>query len=109
MNRSQMSAQERTLRSRLAKLVHEEPLLHGTLTLRHVTCGNPRCRCARGKRHPALYLTVRRGGRTHQVFVPASLAAQVRQWVANDRTVQELLDALSSLCVERLQGLKRKA
>jgi len=109
MNRSQMTAQERALRSRLAKLVHEEPLLHGTLTLRQVACGNPRCRCARGKRHPALYLTVRREGRTHQVFVPASLAAQVRQWVANDHTVQDLLDALSRLCVERLKGLKRKA
>jgi len=43
------------------------------------------------------------------VFVPASLAAQARQWVANDRTVQGLLDALSRLCVERLKGLKRKA
>jgi len=108
MNRSQLSAPERALRSRLAKLVHEEPLLHGTLTVRHVTCGNPRCRCARGKRHPALYLTVRRDGRTHQVFVPASLAAEVRQWVANDRTVQALLEALSRLGVERLKDLKRK-
>ena len=108
MNRSQMTAPERVLRSRLAKLVHEEPLVHGTLTLRHVTCGNPRCRCARGKRHPALYLTVRHEGRTHQVFVPASLAAEARLWVANDHTVQDLLDALSRLCVERLKGLKRK-
>lgn len=109
MNRSQMSAQERALRSRLAKLVHEEPLLHATLTLRRVTCGNSRCRCARGKRHPALYLTFRHDGRTHQMFVPASLAGQVRQWVANDRTVQGLLDALSHLCVERVKSLKRRA
>ena len=109
MNRSQMSAQESTLRSRLAKLVHEAPLLHATLTLRQVTCGNPRCRCGRGKRHPALYITFRRDGRAHQVFVPAALAGQARQWVANDRTVRGLLDALSRLCVERLKGLKRKS
>ena len=109
MNRSQMTAQERALRSRLAKLVHEEPLLHGTLTLRQVTCGNPKCRCARGTRHPALYLTFRREGRTHQVFVPAWLAGLARQWVANDRTVRSLLDAVSGVCVERLKGLKRKA
>ena len=109
MYRSQMSPQERALRSRLAKLVHEEPILHGTLTLRHVSCGNPRCRCARGKRHPALYLTVRAGGRTHQVFIPASLAPTARQWVANDRTVRGLLDALSRTSVDRLKTLKRKA
>ena len=108
MYRSQMSPQERALRSRLAKLVHEEPLLHGTLTLRHVSCGNPRCRCAHGKPHPALYLTFRADGRTHQVFVPASLAAQARQWVANDRTVRGLLDALSHVSVERLKKLKGK-
>jgi serine/threonine-protein kinase len=45
-----MSPQERAFRSRLAKLVHEEPLLHGTLNPRSVTCGNPGCRCARGER-----------------------------------------------------------
>lgn len=108
MHRSQLSVQERALRSRLAQLVHGEPLLHATLTVRQVSCGNPRCRCARGGRHPALYLTFRREGRTHQMFVPASLAAQVRQWVANDRTVRGLLDALSGLGVERLKELKRK-
>jgi hypothetical protein len=108
MSRSQMSAQERAFRSRLVKLVHEEPLVHGTLNRRAVTCGNPRCRCARGERHAALYLVYRREGRVHQVFVPASLAAQVRQWVATDRAVRSLLDGVSRLGVERLQRLKRR-
>lgn len=108
MPRSQMPTQERAFRSRLAKLVHEEPLLHGTLNRRRVTCGNPRCRCARGERHPALYLVYRQEGRVHQVFVPASLEAQVRQWVARDRAVRSLLEALSRLGVERLQALKRR-
>ena len=108
MTRSQMSLQERAFRSRLAKLVHEEPLLHGTLSRRLVTCGNPGCRCARGERHPALYLVFRREGRLHQVFVPASLEAQVRQWVATDHAVRSLLEELSRLSVERLQALKRR-
>jgi len=108
MTRSQMSPQERAFRSRLAKLVHEEPLVHGTLNDRSVTCGNPRCRCARGERHAALYLVYRREGRVHQVFVPPSLAAQVRQWVATDRAVRSLLAEVSRLGVERLEGLKRR-
>ena len=108
MTRSQMSPQERAFRSRLTKLVHEEPLLHGTLNPRSVTCGNPGCRCARGERHPALYLVVRRQGRLHQVFVPASLEAQVRRWVATDHEVRSLLEELSRLSVERLQALKRR-
>ena len=108
MTRSQMSPQERAFRSRLAKLVHEEPILHGTLNRRYVTCGNPGCRCARGERHPALYLVYRREGRVHQVFVPPSLEAQVRQWVGTDRAVRSMLEELSCLGVERLQGLKRR-
>jgi hypothetical protein len=103
-----MSPQERAFRSRLAKLVHEEPLLHATLNPRRVTCGNPGCKCARGERHPALYLVFRQEGRSHQVFVPASLDAQVRQWVATDREVRSLLDEVSRLSVERLEALKRR-
>jgi len=108
MARPQMSPQERAFRSRLAKLVHEEPLLHATLNPRLVTCGNSGCRCARGERHPALYLVFRRGGRQHQVFVPAALEDQVRQWVATDREVRSLLEEVSRLSVERLQNLKRR-
>jgi len=108
MTRAQMSPQERAFRSRLAKLVHEAPLLHGTLNPRSVTCGNPGCRCSRGQRHPALYLVFRREGRLRQVFVPASLEAQVRQWVATDHEVRSLLEDVSRLSVERLQALKRR-
>jgi hypothetical protein len=109
MARPQMSPQERAFRSRLAKLVHQEPLLHGTLNPRSVTCGNPGCRCARGERHPALYVVFRREGRVHQVFVPAALEAQVRQWVATDREVRSLLEEVSRRCAERLRTLKRRA
>ena len=108
MARPHLSAQERALRSRLAKMVHEEPMVHATLNRRSVTCGNPGRRCARGERHPALYLVFRREGRLHQVFVPASLEAQVRQWVATDHTVRSLLDEVSRLTLERLQALKRR-
>ena len=53
-------------------------------------------------------LVFRREGRLHQVFVPASLEAQVRQWVATDHTVRSLLDEVSRLTLERLQALKRR-
>lgn len=108
MARTHRSPQERAVRSRLAKMVHEEPMVHATLNARAVTCGKPGCHCARGERHPALYLVFRREGRVHQVFVPASLEAQVRQWVATDHTVRSLLDEVSRLTLERLQALKRR-
>jgi hypothetical protein len=108
MSRARMSAQERAFRSRLAKMVHEQPMIHATLNRRFVTCGNPGCRCARGERHPALYLLFRRDGRRHQLFVPASLEAQVCQWVETDHAVRSLLDEISRLTLERLQALKKR-
>ena len=95
MTRIQMSAQERAFRSRLAQLVHQQPLIRATVSVRAVTCGKPGCRCAQGERHRAVYLMCRVAGKTRQVFVPPSLEEEVRRWVANYHVVQELLEKVS--------------
>jgi hypothetical protein len=107
MSRSQMSAAERACRSRLAQLLHQEPLLHGSLTVRRVTCGNAGCRCARGEPHRGLYLTYRRAGRSHQLYIPASLEGVAREWLANDQRIAELLDRVRQFAVERIEDAKR--
>jgi len=108
MSRTQFPAAERALRSRLAKLIHEEPVLRGTLSVRHVTCGKPRCRCTQGRKHPALFLSSSREGKTRQVFIPAELETQIRQWVDNYRQVRDLLEAVSESALERLNGRKQE-
>ncbi len=106
MSRARMSAQERGFRSRLAKLVHAEPLMRGTLTVRRVTCGKPNCRCAKGKRHVAVYLTCSKAGRPQQIFVPRGMEDEVRQWVHNYHTVGELLERVSEVAWEKLRSRK---
>ena len=108
MHRSHMPKAERELRSRLAKLVHEQPLLRGTLTVRQVTCGNPNCRCARGDKHEALYLTYGKAKKPYQVFIPRHLHDQVREWSKNYRSVLELVEQLCELSQEELKVLKAK-
>ena len=109
MSRAKMSPQERALRSRLAQIVHQQPLMRATLTVRHVTCGKPTCRCAQGHKHDALYLTCSVGGKIRQVFVPRALHKEVRQWVANYHTVQQLLERLSEQSWQRLKARKDEA
>jgi len=113
MSRTQFAAAERALRSRLAKLIHEEPVLRGTLSVRHVTCGKTGCRCAQGEKHLALFLSSSRKGKTRQLFIPAELEAEIRQWVGNYHQVRDLLEAVSESALERLnvrkQESKRKA
>lgn len=108
MSRSQFPASERALRSRLAKLVHDEPLLRGTLSRRQITCGKANCRCAKGDKHLCVYLTCSRRGRVHQVFIPKALEGQVRQWVHNHRSVRDLLERLCEASWERLQAQKAR-
>ena len=51
------SRQQRTVRSKLAKIVHDKGLVRGTIITMKRTCGNPNCRCARGEKHVSLYLS----------------------------------------------------
>jgi len=106
MSRSQFSPTERALRSRLAKLVHQEPMLRGTLTTRRITCGKPTCRCAKGERHLCLYLTCSRDGRVEQLFIPQHLEGHVRQWVENYHGVRDLLERLSEAAWDELRTRK---
>jgi hypothetical protein len=108
MSRSQSPARERALRSKLAKLVHDEPLLRGTLSVRRITCGKAGCRCARGEKHLCLYLTCSRQGRVEQVFIPKDLEDQVRRWARNYRTVRELLEKLSDASWQKLRAQKAR-
>jgi hypothetical protein len=106
MHRSHLSAQERALRSRLAQLVHTEPLLRATLSVREVTCGKPGCRCARGEKHLTLYVVSSQDGQSRQLFVPRNREGCVRQWVENYHKVRDLLEQISELFWERVKARK---
>ena len=70
MSRQSMSPAERELRSQLTRLLHDQPIARGTLTVRKITCGNPNCRCAKGQKHVSLYLSHSEGGSAKKLFVP---------------------------------------
>jgi len=108
MSPSQMSAAERALRSRLAQLVHQEPLLRATLNVRQVTCGKKGCRCTQGQKHRALYLVCSVKGRKRQVFVPASMEQEVRRWVENFHSAVDLLDKVSERTWAELKQRKER-
>ncbi len=106
--RNQMSAQERRLRSRLTQLFHGTGLVHGTLVERHQRCGRPNCHCVDGERHRTLVLTVRREGKSEQIYIPRHLEDIVRRWVEQDHAIRELLADLASLHTEKIRELKTR-
>ena len=95
ISRSAMSELERRLRSELAQIVSGHGLIKGTILERERACGNPRCKCAKGQKHRAVYLMLRQQGKLRQLYIPARYEPLVRQWVANQQRVKQLLKEIS--------------
>jgi hypothetical protein len=103
ITRSAMSREERLFRSELALLASARGLLRGTLLERYRVCGNPRCKCARGQKHRAVYLMLRENGRLRQLFIPTAYEQRVRQWVANHHQIKKLLKEIGEVYWKKVQ------
>lgn len=78
-------------------------MIRGTLLYRERSCGRATCKCAQGRKHPALYLVVSENGRQRQIFVPKFLEAEVRLWVAQYQKMRKLGEDLSRIYLDKLK------
>jgi hypothetical protein len=72
------------------------------------TCGKSGCRCQQGEKHPALYLSIKSGGKRSMVYIPPDLEQTVRDWVQNAKELNRLLDLISEHCYQRLLRQKEQ-
>lgn len=90
------------------------PCLPGTISARHLRCGNPRCRCREhpNNRHgPYLYWTRKVSGKTASKLLSAEQAERYRPWLDNDKRLHALvreLEALSIRAAEQAEGWGEK-
>ena len=103
ITRSAMSEQERRLRSALAQIVSGHGLIKGTILERERACGNPRCKCATGQKHRAVYLMLSEEGKLRQLYIPSRYEPRVRQWVANQQKVKQLLKEISEVSWQKIK------
>jgi hypothetical protein len=105
---------ELALRQRRQGLAQQLPplteILRGSLVERYVTCGNPSCKCAKGKRHgPIWYLTVTLGpGRTTGGIIPTDKVEQVRTWIENYHKLKDHLEKISEINRELLRRQRQQ-
>src|SRR3972149_4568469 len=93
----------RQVRERLPPL---ETIVRGSVFTRHLRCGKPTCRCARGRgaRHRATYLSVSfGGGRTIKIPLPPAVVATARRWVANYQAWWRAIETVSAINRELLR------
>jgi hypothetical protein len=88
----------RMLQARLIRLAGTSPLLAGSLGLVYRPCGTRTCRCHHGgPKHAAYQLTFKDQGRSRSVYVPKDLVEEVRQWLAAQRRLNQLLHEIHQL------------
>ena len=100
--RSSMPYQERKVRSRLTKLVHDAPLTRGSIIVMSRSCGQASCRCQKGQKHVSPYLGISRSGKVRMIFLAKDWEARVRAWAKNYGEAKNLLERLSDMYRERL-------
>ncbi len=111
-HRGYLPSKERQARSRLAQLLHQKPLLMGSLVSMSRVCGKPGCKCTQGELHPGLYLSLRVKEKRKMIHVPQSLESKVHQWVGTYQEVWRLMEKVSEACYQRFfqekQEVRRK-
>lgn len=103
-HRGYLTVEERQERSRLARLVHREPFLRGSLIDSTFKCGKDNCWCAKSdKGHPACYLSIRVGSKRKMIYVPKDQEKQMREWVKNHKEIIKRIATVSKCCLARFK------
>ncbi len=108
VSRNRFSPAERSVRSRLAQLLHDHEVIRGSVVSMARQCGKAGCRCERGEKHVSLYLSVKIEGKRRMVYIPAHLEQEVRRRVDAYREVERLTQVVSEACVNRVLERKRE-
>ena len=107
-HRGQFTRSERFTRSQLAKLVHEQPFLCGSLVPLHRVCGKQGCKCSQGELHSGLCIALRVGEKRKMIYVPQALEATARRWVNTYQKAWHLMEEISQASLERFLRGKEK-
>jgi hypothetical protein len=81
--------------ARLKDLRKTHPFIDGSLVDIPHTCGNPRCKCAKGSKHRGYYLTSKDKGRTRTQYVPVGMYEAVKSWTIEYRVLKHLIKEIN--------------
>src|SRR4030042_6119872 len=83
------------LSQRITKL---SPWIEGTLVTTTRFCGRKNCTChTSGQKHPVMYVTWKKNGKTVSLYVPKNLESDVREWGKNYKRLKEIIRKISNI------------
>lgn len=79
-------------RAFVKQIARARGILQGTIVESYTTCGNKRCRCAKGEKHgPNYYLSTKEEGKTQMLYIPRDRLGEVRAAVERYRKVKRAM------------------
>ena len=89
-----LKLKKRNIKAKISRCLE---LLVGTVVEYRITCGKKNCKCQKGEKHRAFYLSVHRNGKTKNRHIPKKKLAEARKMSENYKKLKELLHELSDI------------
>ena len=106
MEKRRISDMRRRIRVLQKKLSTLGPLMRGTVVLLGSTCGNPRCKCARGEKHPQYYFSVNIDRKTKIMYLRKEMRIEAEEYVKNYKLLWDIVEEMTLLNFELLKSKK---
>jgi hypothetical protein len=106
MEKKRISEIRRRIRRLHKKLSTLGPLMRGTVVLLGSTCGNPRCKCARGEKHPQYYFSVNIDRKTKTMYLRKEMRSEAEEYAKNYKFLWDIVEEMTLLNFELLKSKK---
>ena len=96
-----IQAERKEVRKQLSRIRY---FVRGSIMECERTCGKPTCKCAKGQKHIAYYLSLKKENKTLLIYLPRSSLKLANKWIDNHKKLKELIDKLLMLNIEVLKS-----
>lgn len=79
-----------------------QKILRGSIVVVKRYCGKPSCRCLKGHKHRALYVSRSLNGQSRLVYIPQKSEAEVRKLVGNYQKMKAVMEKISLINLKRV-------
>lgn len=86
----------------LSKMPKLEESIRGSLVIMNRFCGKPNCRCQKGQKHKAVYLSQSYKGKTRMIYISHHVVKKTAEYIKNYLKTKELLNNLSDINIKLL-------
>lgn len=99
VNEKGLLKKRRKIRAQLPRI---EECIRGSLVAMKRFCGRLNCRCQKGQKHQAIYLSQSHNGKTRMFYLPQQAEDKVHRYIKNYQKIKNTLNSLSDINIKLL-------